>query len=201
MRSFTRLMSVTMAAALPLISPAQSGYQKPSDVLAAIVDAPATPSITLSPDRTRMIILTRAERPDIAELAQPELRIAGLRINPTVDGPSRAITFNGVSFTSLDNGTTTRVTGLPATPRILTAAWSGDSKALAFTLQQESRIELWIADAASAQARRLADLPVNATLTDGFAWVDAATLLVVRVPSDRGAAPVEPRTPSGPILQ
>ena len=201
MRSFTRLMSVTMAAALPLISPAQSGYQKPSDVLAAIVDAPATPSIPLSPDRTRMIILTRAERPDIAELAQPELRIAGLRINPTVDGPSRAITFNGVSFTSLDNGTTTRVTGLPATPRILTAAWSGDSKALAFTLQQESRIELWIADAASAQARRLADLPVNATLTDGFAWVDAATLLVVRVPSDRGAAPVEPRTPSGPILQ
>ncbi|HEY0966010.1 MAG TPA: prolyl oligopeptidase family serine peptidase [Opitutaceae bacterium] len=201
MRSFTRLMSATMAAALPLIAPAQSGYQKPSDVLAAIVDAPATPTISISPDRTRMAILARAERPDIAELAQPELRIAGLRINPAVDGPSRAITFNGLSFTALANGASTRVTGLPEAPRILTAAWSSDSKHVAFTLQRDASIELWIAEAGNARARRLADLPVNATLTDGFAWMDASTLLVTRVPSDRGAAPVEPRTPSGPILQ
>lgn len=201
MRSFTRLMSATMAAALPLIAAAQSGYQKPSDVLAAIVDAPATPTISISPDRTRLAILARAERPDIVELAQPELRIAGLRINPATDGPSRAITYNGLSFTTLSNGASTTVAGLPSSPRILTAAWSSDSKNVAFTLQRDSSIELWIAEAGTARARRLADLPVNATLTDGFSWIDASTLLVARVPSDRGAAPVELRTPSGPILQ
>ncbi len=201
MRSLPRLLIAILAAALAHVVPAQSGYQKPSDVLAALVDAPATPTVSLSPDRNRLAILERSERPEIAQLAQPELRLAGLRINPATDGPSRAITFNGLSFTAVTGGTRTAVTGLPASPRILTAAWAGDSRNLAFTLEREHRIELWTADAATGRASRLADIPVNATLTDGFAWVDASTLLVVRVPSDRGAAPIETRTPAGPIVQ
>jgi len=201
MRLPLRSLIAWLAAGLPLCAQTSSGYRQPSAALAALVDAPVTPTVSLSPDRARLLILERADRPTIAELAQPELRIAGLRLNPATNGPSRALAFNGLALKTLADGAEARVAGLPAEPRILAYAWAPDGRRVAFTLQREAGIELWLLEVASAQARRLADLPVNATLDDGFAWIDASTLLALRVPADRGSAPVEPRTPAGPIMQ
>jgi len=64
-------------------------YQVPPKIIADIVDAPPTPSVDLSPDNQWMLILERPNLPSIAEISQPELRIAGIRINPRTNGPSR----------------------------------------------------------------------------------------------------------------
>ena len=71
---------------VPFLSAADPGYRTPSAPLAAIVDAPSSPVAVLSPDRTRLLLLDRPEAPSIAELAQPELKLAGLRINPATNG-------------------------------------------------------------------------------------------------------------------
>ena len=63
---------------VPFLSAADPAYRTPSAPLAAIVDAPSAPVAVLSPDRTRLLLLDRPEAPSIAELAQPELKLAGL---------------------------------------------------------------------------------------------------------------------------
>ncbi|MEO8678161.1 MAG: hypothetical protein ABI665_03890, partial [Vicinamibacterales bacterium] len=74
-------------------SPAASGYLLPPKVIVDILDAPPPPTAELSPSRDTMVLLERASMPTIAELAQPMLRLAGVRINPRTNGPHR--TTNG----------------------------------------------------------------------------------------------------------
>jgi hypothetical protein len=65
-------------------------YQRPPEEIAKLVEAPLTPLVSFSPDKVWMLLLERSDYPSIEELSRPELRIAGLRINPENFGPSRA---------------------------------------------------------------------------------------------------------------
>ena len=68
----------------------QQGYQRPPEEIAKILEAPQTPGVSISPDKTLMALLDNDDYPTIEELSRPELRLAGLRINPNNFGPSRA---------------------------------------------------------------------------------------------------------------
>jgi dipeptidyl aminopeptidase/acylaminoacyl peptidase len=176
-------------------------YRTPSAPLAALVDAPSSPLALLSPDRRQLVLLERAEAPSIAELAQPELRLAGLRINPATNGPSRALTYTGLVLKPVDGSAERRVSGLPEGARIAHYEWAPDGAHLAFTLLREKGVELWVAEIATAQAKRLTPPIINATFGDPMGWLDASTLLACRVPEGRGPAPLPPRVPAGPIVQ
>ena len=80
---------------------AQDGYQTPPAVLAALVDAPATPGVSVSPDDSRLLLMTPRTLPSISDLAQPELRLAGRRINPRNNGPSRARYYTSLSIAGI----------------------------------------------------------------------------------------------------
>jgi hypothetical protein len=57
-----------------------AGYRRPPPEIAAIVDAPTQPSLSYSPDRRRFLQMQRPPSlPPIAEMARPELKLAGGR--------------------------------------------------------------------------------------------------------------------------
>jgi dipeptidyl aminopeptidase/acylaminoacyl peptidase len=176
-------------------------YRKPTPALAALVDAPAAPGVSISPDRSTLLILERTEAPSIAELAQPELRLAGIRINPATNSPSRPFTYTGMVLKSTAGGPERRVTGLPPDARIGSFAWSPGSKHIAFTVIRNNGLELWLALPANARARRLMPPVLNGVLNEPFAWLDDTTLAVLRVPTGRGPVPAAPRLPTGPVVQ
>ncbi|HVR42600.1 MAG TPA: prolyl oligopeptidase family serine peptidase, partial [Thermoanaerobaculia bacterium] len=184
-----------------------AGYQRPPESLARLVDAPLTPFVQASPDRATLLLLDRAALPPVAEVAEPELRLAGLRINPRIHAPSRASSFDGLRFVAVRDGRERRVEGLPAEPpakpRIRNVAWAPDGTRIAFTLDTDSRVELWTADLASARARRLLDAPLNDAYPGSpFHWLSSSSALLVRLrPADPGEAPAEPRAPEGPVVQ
>jgi len=178
------------------------GYQTPAAELAALVDAPATPGISLSPDESVMLLTMRPSLPSIAEVAAPELRIAGLRINPRTNGPSRARPSNGLALRTFD-GEERAVTGLPEDPRIRNTRWSPNGSTVAFTHDTDSAVQLWIVDVASAAARRLSDLDlVNVGFGAPFTWSPEGDFLyAMAVPPGRGPAPAEPMVPTAPIIE
>ncbi|WP_457651674.1 S9 family peptidase [Rhodocaloribacter sp.] len=182
---------------------AQERYRTPPEALARLVDAPVTPQVSLSPDRAHLLLMEQPSLPSIEELAQPELRLAGLRINPRNGGPSRARSFNRLTFRSLTDGSERVVAGLPGNARIADVAWSPDGRRIAFTVSGLDRIDLYVAEAATGQARRLADVAVNDVYYGApFAWVSDGRALIVRtVPPDRGAPPPAPLVPEGPDVQ
>ena len=96
-------------------------YQQPPKAIVDLVDVRPTPAILLSPavkGQARWIVIEqRSGLPSIADLAQPELRLAGLRFNPRTNGPSRGAYTTSLSLQALPHGKEVTVSGLPANPR------------------------------------------------------------------------------------
>ncbi len=187
----------------PVLAQDASGYQQPPAPIADILDRKPTPTPSLSPDRTTLALFDRSNLPPIAELAEPMLRLGGYRINPRNNGPanSRVSWLTGLSFQPVAGGAA-RAVALPEGARFTSPNWSPDGKAVAFLMDAPTGLELWVADVASGQARRLTDARVNAAAGGAFDWLpDSSGLMARMVPQGRGAAPDVSRPPSGPTIE
>ncbi|MFZ2491867.1 MAG: prolyl oligopeptidase family serine peptidase [Thermoanaerobaculia bacterium] len=185
---------------LAVVSFAADTYQTPPPELAKLVAAPLIPQVSVSPDRATLLLLDLPPLPSIAEVSEEELRLAGVRINPRNFGPSRDRSANGLRLVVVKDGVETKVQGLPDAPRIRNTSWSDDGRYVAFTHDTASKIELWLLDTRSAKASRVEIGAINDVLVDPVQW-DGAALVVSRVPTDLGKAPVGSSTPSGPVIQ
>lgn len=167
-----------------------------------LVDNDATPFVTIAPNGEIMALLHRPGRPSIEEVSQPELRLAGIRINPRVTGPSRTTTLNGITIRDLATGKDITLSGLPENPKITDVSWSPDSKHMAFLIIRSNKIELWKAEAKNGKASRVSDVEVNDTYGNSMAWSrDSKSIIVQAVPKDRGSAPEKSLVPTGPTIE
>ncbi|MEM6645461.1 MAG: prolyl oligopeptidase family serine peptidase [Bacteroidota bacterium] len=183
-------------------SSGQDTYQRPPDDLAKLVEVPATPGVSLSPDRQFMLFMDRPGLPSIEELAEPELRLAGIRINPSTNGRSRTSYYTGLTYRSLDGATERAITGIPDDVTIGMVSWAPDGQHIAFQVNHPDRLELYVADVTTGESRRLIDNALNAVYGAPFSWLsDSQTLIVRAIPASRGDAPAPPRAPRGPVIQ
>ncbi len=201
------LLVLLLAFSAATASPADEtkiGYQMPPQVLADIIDAPQTPWVALSPDSEWMMFIERPGLPSIEEVAQPELRLAGLRINPRTNGRSRQTSGSGLRFQNMDSGEERRVTGIPEGARLTGFTWSDDGKRIAFVVTMDDRISLWAAELKNAKAKQVTpdDMRLNGVYGRPYSWLDDGKTFVVRaVVQGRGPAPSEPLVPTGPVIQ
>ncbi len=180
---------------------AQQGYQRPPKEVLDILQAPPTPQVSVSPARDRLLLLHAERYPGIAELAEPMLRLAGLRINPATNGPHRPPRLVGLTVVSLEDGKRQPV-NVPARAHLGGVVWAPDGKTFAFTHTTGKAVRLWIADAQTGKAVAVPDLALNAVLGPAVQWMpDGHTLLCLTVPGKRGKPPEAPRVPKGPTVQ
>lgn len=177
-------------------------YQTPPKSISDLVKAPQTPAVSTNPDGTWMAIYERAGFPSIEELSQPELRIAGLRINPRTNGSSRSSNYRNIIFKSVLNGREVAVTGLPEKPQIENVSWSTKGDKIVFTINQTTGIELWMVSINDGIAQKLTEAIINDAMGGRpFRWIDNETVLYKAVVADRGDTPEEPLAPKGPVVQ
>ncbi|HEY2291128.1 MAG TPA: prolyl oligopeptidase family serine peptidase [Thermoanaerobaculia bacterium] len=207
MRSFRiRLASVlalllTLPAAAATPAPADNAYRTPPQTLVDIIDAPPTPGVALDPHRQWLLVLDRPSLPPIAELAERELRLGGLRIRPRTHAPSRASYITGLRLVRLSDLAERPVSGLPDGSRLGDLEWSPDGARVAFTNIREDGAELWVADLATGTARRLAG-GLNLTASVGPRWLaDSRTLVCALVAPDLGSEPSASDVPAGPVIR
>lgn len=193
-------LALVALAALPLA--AQSGYQQPPDVVARILDAPATPTALPSPDKQLIVLLERPGLPSIAEIAAPEHRLAGIRLDPRNSGPSRQNPARGMSVVPMRGGAPQPIAmRLPANGGISNTTWSPNGKLVAFVVVTDDALTLWVADPTARTAREVSTRRLNAVLGAPCDWADDTALICRTVPEGRGAEPAAPSVPSGPIVQ
>jgi len=180
---------------------AQSSYQTPPAAIADLVNAPSTPAVTFSKDGSFMLLLERTESPSIEDLAQPELRIAGLRINPSTSGPSRAGGYINLKIKKTATGEEIQVTGLPSPAKMSGFTFSMDERYLAFTQTEAKGISLWVVDLSTYTAKAVTGPILNQVLGNSMAWLADNSLLIKAVNPARGKVPSAPVAPAGPTIQ
>lgn len=66
-----------------------AGYRIPPPEIKDIVDAPPLPALSFSPQRDKIIFLKRRSLPPLSDLARPEEKLAGIRIDGNCNTRSR----------------------------------------------------------------------------------------------------------------
>lgn len=178
------------------------GYQKPPQNVLDVLNSPAIPATSISPNRKQLLLIEPLRYPPISEFAQPMLRLAGLRVNPNTTGQYRPNYAVKLTLKSIKDGKEKSVQ-LPPNAQVVSPQWSADGERIAFGNVTPNGIELWIADADSGKAKKLKNIQVNTTMNSGFQWMpDQKSLLVYTVPQNRGVAPQYLNlVPEGPSIQ
>ncbi|KAJ4955399.1 hypothetical protein NE237_012182 [Protea cynaroides] len=188
------------------------GYRLPPPEIRDIVDAPPLPALSFSPQRDKILFLKRRALPPLSELAKPEEKLAGIRIDGKCNTRSRMSFYTGIGIHQLmEDGTLgpeKEVHGFPDGAKINFVSWSSDGRHLSFCIRVDeenssSKLRVWVADVETAKARPLfqsSDIYVNA-IFDNFVWVGDSKLLVCTIPLSRGDPPNKPLVPSGPKIQ
>ncbi len=118
------LLAVLFVAALSVTLEAQEPYRKPPQAIMDVLNAPETPQVSISPQQDLMILADSPGYASIGDHAQPMLRLAGLRIDPATNGPSRPRYYTGYTLTTIPDGVETAI-GLRSPTRSLTGLSCG----------------------------------------------------------------------------
>jgi dipeptidyl aminopeptidase/acylaminoacyl peptidase len=176
-------------------------YQLPPAEIVKIVDAPLTPSVSVSPDNTSIILIERSPLITIEELSAEELKLAGIRINPAVSGPSRQTYNRSYSIMNMDGTNVRQITGLPENPALGFPLWSPDGKKFIFLNVRDYSIELWLCDVTSLSASKV-DEGINMVFGNAVTWLsDNKSFLYYVTDQGRGERPERSMVPAGPVVQ
>jgi dipeptidyl aminopeptidase/acylaminoacyl peptidase len=207
------LFVIVFLLAAPFVPADDFSYRQPPKPVVDALNAPPTPVVSVSPQRDYAIFMQPVRYPPIAEVAQPMLRLAGIRIDTDTNGMHLAPNFTSFSLKRLSDGADISV-ALPRGAKVSAPIWSPDGKQFAFTNTFLHGIELWIGSTATGQTHRLDGVTLNGVAASGggppgglgsresVEWMgDNRTLLVRLIPAGRGALPSEPKIPLGPHVQ
>ena len=176
------------------------GYKLPPKDIADMLLAKPTPGVSVD-DKGEWMLFTEANSyPSVEELAQPELKIAGLRINPANFAPSRQNFINNLFLRSIASGKDLKISGLPSPLYAGSISWSPDDKKIAFTQTTSNLVDLYVIDVATQKAMKVNKTALN-VITGGYQWYDDNTLLYRTIIKPATAAPPKPAMPKGPTTQ
>lgn len=177
-------------------------YQQPSAEILQLADFQRAPGVIMNSKKDWMVFTYRNTYKSLDELNMPEMKLAGLRVNPVTNISSTVTYINNLKVRKLKDKSETQVKGLPANPKISYTSFSPDEKTLAFTNTTAKGVELWVVDLASATAKKISRDNLNANLGTPYVWMkDSKSLLVKSIPADRKAL-IDSKTaiPTGPTV-
>ena len=185
---------------LPSIAQDDVSYKTPPKDMMDMLLAKGAPGVSID-DKGEWMLLTESNSyPSVEELARPELKIAGLRINPANFAPSRQNFVNNLYLKNISSGKEMKISGLPNPLAASNISWSPDDKKIAFTHTTASRIDLYVIDVATQKATKINKTALN-VITGGAIWFDNNTLLYRTALKPATAAPPKPAMPKGPTVQ
>jgi dipeptidyl aminopeptidase/acylaminoacyl peptidase len=176
-------------------------YKTPPKDIADMLLAKPTPNVGIDDKGEWMLFSEFSLYPSVEELARPELKIAGLRINPANYAPSRQNYINNFYLKNLSTGREYKITGLPSPLYAANVNWSPGEKKIAFTQITRDRVDLYVIDITAQKAMKVNKTALNAVLGGAYQWYDDNTLLYRAILKPASAAPPRPLMPKGPTVQ
>jgi len=192
-RSF---VSLCLAALLPAQDPA--GWLDPGSTISELVTASPQPSPSLSPQGGMLVMRTREALPDLAVVARPHLKLAGMRIDGETWGRQLSTRTTSITIRKLPSGDEHRVP--VAADHWSSPIWSADDRAFALVRQVDGGGELWLCDPWNAPPKKVEGVRLNQVMGGAVQWLPDQKRLLVRTVV-AGERPQRGRVPAGPVVQ
>ena len=179
-------------------------YQKPPPEILELVDITLPPRVLIDENKNFMIYLYRNSYKSIDELSSPEIKLAGLRLNPNSSSRSRTNYYNNIMISKMDQigKDAKQIKGLPKFPKLANIKWSPDQTKIAMTNTTKEGVELWYIDLERVTAKKLIGPKLNASLGDVITWYqDSKNILTkLKLKNPPEVIDAEDLVPTGPII-
>ncbi|MGZ3756262.1 MAG: prolyl oligopeptidase family serine peptidase [Mucilaginibacter sp.] len=176
-------------------------YQTPPKEIADLLLAKPTPTVSISSKADWLLLAEHTSYPSVAELAMPELRIAGLRINPENFAPSRQNFISNFTLKNIKTGQSFTIAGLPQPLKAGNMSWSPNEKKILFTQTNPKGVDLYVIDIATKKAMKVNKAALNVVLGSGIAWIDDDEIMYHTITKPASMAPQKSLMPKGPTIQ
>jgi len=177
-------------------------YQTPPKEILELVDIDRAPVVEMDSKKEQILFYYHKPFKSLSDLNQPELRLAGLRINPEANISSTLNYYHDIRYQKVMEREIHPISGLPEQPHIAYISFSPDETKLAFTHTVHNGVELWVADLETLTAEKLTDAVLNANAGYPYTWFpDSRHLLVRMLPQNRTAlSDLKTALPEGPVV-
>ena len=173
-------------------------WQSPPEELLKVLHAPQFLWVWTAPTGEYMLLADPVLYPPLAELAAPMHKLAGIRVNPAINGHHGEHGGTSPRLVRVEDGATTPL-DLPANSEVHDVEWTVDGQRFALTVGHADHIGLWIGSV-EGEVTRIENLALNPLMGTAVSWLpDQERLLVRRIPK-RGPAPEPPAIPAGPEI-
>ncbi|NTW24314.1 MAG: S9 family peptidase, partial [Lentimicrobium sp.] len=177
-------------------------YQVPPKEILELVDIKPRPAIRIDSKNQTMVMLDRLAFKTLEELAEEEVRLAGIRINPLTNGQARATYYYGIQVMNIETGKYLPLSGLPERLKISEFNFSPDETKAAFTNTRPDGVELWVLDLQTGEARLLSKPNLNGSVNSSYVWSPGSeAVFALVIPDNRNPLPTTLQLPEGPAVQ
>jgi dipeptidyl aminopeptidase/acylaminoacyl peptidase len=176
-------------------------YMAPPQEIMELVDIKMNPALIMSSDAKYAVLLERSTFKTLDEMAEPELGLAGIRINPETGGQSRQSRYGNLELREFITGKSIAITGLPESLNISDVSYSPKDNYIAFLQLNSNNFELWIIDIQNAKAHLVLS-NVNPLFAGPYEWHPDGTKILVQVRKPiKQEEFSEKELPKGPSIQ
>jgi dipeptidyl aminopeptidase/acylaminoacyl peptidase len=179
---------------------ANKGYQMPPAQIAKIVEETVNQRVIFSDEAKYLAILQAPTYIDLEELAQPQAKLAGLRINLNTKQNSRNAFYNSIKIKNIRNDEEFSLAGLPANFKLSNFSFSPNEEMVAFTLLLGNELQLWIGDLNKKTTARLSDAILNDTYGTVYQWSPNSKTVLAKCVANL-PAPVAKKESFSPNIQ
>lgn len=173
-------------------------WQSPPTGWLNVLHAPQLPWVATSPTGQYLFLADWVLYPPLAELAAPMHKLAGLRVNPVINGHYGRHGFKSPRLVQVEGGASTPL-DLPADAEVYSVRWTADGQRFALAVSHVDHIGLWVGSV-SGDLNKIENIALNPLLGSAVQWLpDQKHLLVRRIP-ERGPAPEPSAIPVGPSI-
>lgn len=177
-------------------------YQLPPQEILELVDIKPRPAIRIDSRNQTMVMLDRLAFKTLEDLAEVEVKLAGIRINPQTNGQSRASYNYDIKVMNIESGQYLTISGLPGKLKISDLSFSPDETKIAFTNTLSNGIELWVIDLNSGNASCISPPRLNGSMGSAYVWSPKSdAVFALMVPENREQLTSELQLPEGPAVQ
>ena len=192
------VLALTVVAFAMAAGVGASEWQSPSEELLEVLHAPQLPWVWTAPTGEYLFLADPVLYPPLAEFAAPMHKLAGIRVNPVINGRHGSHGGTSPRLVRVEDGATIPL-DLPTGSEVHNVNWTVDGQRFALTVGHTDHLGLWVGSV-DGGVTKIENLTLNPLLGTAVDWLpDQKRLLVRRIPG-RGPAPKPTAIPAGPEI-